>query len=154
MFPRSFINLPGFGTIDPFSEMAQMRRHMDALSGLFLRGLPTTREISAGVFPLVNITENRSNYYVRAELPGLKASDLDIQITGKSLAVSGERSIPSEGENVKYHRREREAGKFSRVISLPGEIDSDRIEAKMTDGLLSVVIPKSEAARPRQITVS
>jgi HSP20 family protein len=154
MFPRSFINLPGFGTIDPFAEMAQMRRHMDALSDLFQRSRPTTREISAGVFPLVNITENRNNYYIRAELPGLKASGLDIQVTGKSLAISGERSIPQEGENVKYHRREREAGKFSRVISLPGEIDSDRIEARMTDGLLTVVIPKSEAAKPRQITVS
>jgi HSP20 family protein len=154
MFPRNFIKLPGFGTIDPFAEMAQMRRHMDALSDLFLRGSPTAREISAGVFPLVNITENRNNYYVRAELPGLKASDLDIQVTGKSLAISGERSIAPEGENVKYHRREREAGKFSRVISLPGEIDNERIEARMTDGLLTVVVPKSEAARPRQITVS
>lgn len=153
MLTRSIFNLPGFGSTNPFAEMAQMRRQMDALSDLFLRGLSPARDVSAGVFPLINITENKDNYYIRAELAGMRAGELDIQVTGRNLAISGERSIPSEGENVKYHRREREAGKFSRIINLPGEIDSERIEARMVDGLLTFVIPKAQGAKPRQITV-
>jgi HSP20 family protein len=154
MLTRSIFSLPGSGSTNPFAEMNQMRRQMDALSDLLLRGRSPARHVSAGVFPLINITENQNNYYVRAELAGMRAGDLDIQMTGRNLAISGERRIPPEGENVKYHRRERDAGKFSRIIGLPGEIDSDRIEANMTNGLLTIVIPKSEAAKPRQITVN
>jgi HSP20 family protein len=69
------------------------------------------------------------------------------------LTISGERKIPSEGDNVKYHRREREAGKFSRVIGLPGEIDADGVDARVENGVLMVKIAKSEAAKPKQITV-
>jgi HSP20 family protein len=94
-----------------------------------------------------------NNYYVRAELPGMKSDELDIQVTGNGISISGERKIPMEGNNVKYHRREREAGTFSRSINLPGEIDVNKVEASMENGVLKINIPKSEAAKPRQITV-
>jgi len=61
--------------------------------------------------------------------------------------------VADEGNNVRYHRREREAGTFSRIISLPGEVNSDTVEASLNNGILTVHIPKAEAARPRQITV-
>jgi HSP20 family protein len=93
-------------------------------------------------------------YYVRAELPGIKADALDIQAVGRNLTLSGQRTIASEGENVRYHRREREAGKFSRIIGLPGDIDVDNVDAKMANGVLTVAIAKSEASKPKQITVS
>jgi HSP20 family protein len=96
----------------------------------------------AGVFPLVNLTENKDKYFVRAELPGVKADELDLQVTGNKLAISGERKITAEDESAKYHRREREAGTFSRMIGLPGEVDSDK-----------VVVPKAEIAKPKQISV-
>lgn len=153
MFPRSFLNFPGVGSTSPFAELDRMRRQMDALSGMFYRGMPERRVMSAGVFPLLNLTENQDNYYIRAELPGMKAEDLGIQIVDKTLTISGERKIQEEGGKIRYHRRERDAGKFSRAIGLPGEIDSDRIEAQMRDGLLTVTIPKAEAAKPKQITV-
>ena len=153
MFTRSFLNFPGFGSNNPFAELERMRRQMDALSSIFFRGMPERRGLSAGVFPLLNLTENQENYYIRTELPGLKAEDLGIQIVDKTLTISGERKIPEEGEKAKYHRREREAGKFSRAIGLPGDIDSDKVEAKMRDGFLTITIPKAEAAKPRQITV-
>ena len=108
---------------------------------------------TAGVFPLVNLTEDKDGYYVRAELPGLKADELDISATGNTLSISGERKIFDEGENVRYHRREREAGTFSRIISLPGEVDANKIEAELKDGILTARISKAEAAKPRQITV-
>jgi HSP20 family protein len=127
---------------------------MDALSGMFNRRMPERRLMSAGVFPLLNLTENQDNYYIRAELPGMKAEDLGIQIVGKTLTISGERKILEEGEKIRYHRRERDEGRFSRAIGLPGEIDNDRIEAQMRNGLLTITIPKAEAAKPKQIAVN
>jgi HSP20 family protein len=124
---------------------------MDKLFGALSGGtLPMT---SAGVFPLINVTEETNNYYVRAELPGMKSDELNIQVTGNGISISGERKIPVEGNNIKYHRREREAGTFSRSINLPGEIDVNKVEASMENGVLKVIIPKSETAKPRQITV-
>ena len=128
-----------------------MRRQMDRLfEGLSGRLLG---EPSPGVFPLVNVTESSDNYYVRAELPGVKSSDIDISVTGSSLSISGERKIFSEDEKANYHRREREAGRFSRMVNLPGQIDTSKVEARCADGVLSVVLPKSEAAKPKQITI-
>lgn len=108
---------------------------------------------AAGVFPLMNITEDKNNYYVRAELPGLKADDLELSVTGDTLSISGERRIPAEDEKAQYHRREREAGRFSRIVSLPAQLDTGRVEASCTDGVLSVTLPKAEEAKPRQIAV-
>jgi HSP20 family protein len=110
--------------------------------------------LSARVFPALNLTEDKDKYHVRAELPGIKADALDIQVVGRNLTISGERTIPSEGENIRYHRKEREAGKFSRAIGLPGDIDADNVEAKMVNGVLTISIAKSEAAKPKQITVN
>jgi HSP20 family protein len=107
----------------------------------------------AGVFPSVNVSEDRDKYYVRAELPGIKADELEIQATGNSLSISGERTIQAEEENARYHRREREAGNFSRMIGLPADIDSDKVEAKLDNGILTIALPKAESVKPRQITV-
>jgi HSP20 family protein len=108
---------------------------------------------AARVFPAINLTEDADNYYVRAELPGIKADALDIQTVGRNLTLSGERTIASEGEHVRYHRREREAGKFSRIIGLPGDINTDKVDAKLVNGLLTVTIAKADAAKPKQITI-
>ncbi|MBF0397655.1 MAG: Hsp20/alpha crystallin family protein [Desulfobacterales bacterium] len=113
-----------------------------------------TRTSAAGVFPLINVTEDKEKIYVRAELPGINAEGLDITATGDSLSISGERKIVSEGDNVKYHRREREAGKFSRKFNLGKQIDSNKVEAKFIDGILTVVLPKSENSKPKQITIN
>jgi HSP20 family protein len=134
-----------------FEELERMRRQLDEMFGNLERG--PFRIAGAGVFPLINLTEDKDNYYVRSELPGLKADEIKISVTGDSLSISGERKIPSEGETVRYHRREREAGTFNRIIALPGEVDADKIEAKHINGTLTVVIPKAEAAKPKQITV-
>jgi HSP20 family protein len=111
------------------------------------------RATTAGVFPMVNLTEDKENYFVRAELPGLKAEELNISVNGKNLTISGERKISSEGDDVRYHRREREAGSFNRIIALPGDAEVDHVEAGLVDGVLTVTIPKAEIAKPKQITV-
>lgn len=134
-----------------FEELERMRRDMDRIFGDLTGGL--WREPAAGVFPLVNVTENSENYYVRAELPGIKADELDISVAGNSLSISGERKIPLENANAKYHRREREAGSFNRIISLPAPVSTSKVEARSLDGVLTIVLPKAESARPRQISV-
>jgi HSP20 family protein len=108
---------------------------------------------AAGVFPLMNITEDAGHFYLQAELPGVKAGELDISVTGDSISISGERKIIVEDETAKYHRREREAGKFSRIVNLPSLIDMENVEANCVDGILEITLPKSEAAKPRQISV-
>ena len=151
MLLRRVSDWPTWGSTNPFEELERMRRQMDRLSGGLSRGF--LREPAAGVFPLMNVTEDKDNYYVRAELPGLKGDELDISVTGDTLSISGERKLPVEDEKAQYHRREREAGRFSRVVSLPAEVNTGKVDARCRDGVLTVVLPKSEAVKPKQITV-
>ena len=149
MLYRRFFNLPTWRVRSPFEELERMRRQMDRL---YDDVMTSDQPGQAGVFPPVNLTEDKDKYYVRAELPGVTGDDLDIQVTANNLAISGERKIAAE-EGARYHRREREAGTFSRMISLPGEIDADKIDARLKNGVLSIAISKAEVAKPKQITV-
>lgn len=142
---------PTFSRTD-FGELTQLRRQMDRLFEGLSAG--SHREPAAGVFPLVNITEDKNSFYVRAELPGVKSSELDLSVAVDSLTISGERKISTENGQVKYHRKEREGGKFSRVVGLPCSVDTQRVEASCRDGVLVVVLPKAEASKPRQIQVT
>jgi HSP20 family protein len=78
---------------------------------------------------------------------------LSIAVTGNNLTISGERKIPFEGDTVNYHRREREAGSFNRIIALPRDAEVDNVDAGLVDGVLTVTIPKAEVAKPKQIKV-
>ena len=149
MIYRRFFNVPTWRVKTPWEELHRMRQQLDQMFDV----APGQRA-SAGVFPLINLTEDKDNFYVRAELPGVKGDELDIQVTGKNLAISGERKIAAEEEGARYHRREREAGTFSRMIGLPGEVNADKVEAKLENGILSIVVSKAEIAKPKQISVS
>ena len=151
MIYRRFFDVPTLRTRSPFGELERMRHQMDRL---FKDAMMPHSFPQAGVFPLINLTEDKDSYCVRAELPGVKADELDIQVTGNNLAISGERKIAAEEEGARYHRREREAGTFSRMIGLPGEVDTDKVEAKLDNGILTVVVSKAEIAKPKQITVN
>lgn len=151
MIYRRFLGLPTLRFRGPFDELSQMRQQMDRL---FEDTKSSYYPPQAGVFPLINLTEDRNSYFIRAELPGVTANELDIQATGKNISISGVRKIAPEDEGTKYHRKEREAGKFSRAIGLPGDIDPNKVEAKLADGILTVVVSKAEAAKPKQITVN
>ncbi len=136
----------------PFDELSRMRREMERLSEGITRGV--TRRSGAGVFPLVNLTEDSDNYYLRAEMPGIRSDDIEISVTGDTISISGERKILNEDENAKYHRKERESGKFSRILSLPGPINTEKVDAKSMDGILSITLSKAEEAKPKRITIS
>jgi HSP20 family protein len=135
----------------PFEELSRMRRQMDRMMDSFME--PQLQGLRSGVFPAVNLTEDDNHFYLRAELPGVKAEDLDIQATARNITVVGERKLAAEDATARYHRREREGGRFSRALALPKEIDADRVEARMQNGMLTLKVPKAESAKPRRITI-
>jgi len=151
MLLRRISDWPSFGLRSSFEELDQIRRELNRLTGG--PGREIFSQPRAGVFPLMNITENSDSFVVRAELPGMKADEIDISVTNDSLSISGERKIPAESEDAKYHRKEREAGKFSRVVSMPNQINPEKVEATSVDGILTVVLPKAEETKPKQITI-
>ncbi|MDM8525486.1 Hsp20/alpha crystallin family protein [Desulfococcaceae bacterium HSG8] len=151
MIMRSMFD-PLRGWRSPFGEAERMRRQLRHFSDELEKGL--TRGRWSGVFPLINVTEDSDNYFVRAELPGLATEEPDISVTANGLAIAGERNLPDESREAKYHRKERESGRFSRMVTLPGHIDPSKTEAKLTDGVLTVTLPKAASSKPRQIKVS
>ena len=107
----------------------------------------------AGVFPAVNVTQDENNLYVRAELPGMKANELQVTAVKNRLSLSGTRQILSEDETVSYHRRERVGGFFSRSVVLPLDFQADKVAADYVDGILTVTLPRTPEAKPKQIQV-
>jgi len=136
---------------DPLTEMDRLRREMDRILDSYSgpRGIPHV----AGVFPALNVSEDEVNLYVRAELPGVDPGDIEITTEQNNLIIKGDRKIPTEGKKVSYHRREREAGTFRRIISLPSRFDSNKVKAACKDGVLTVTLPKATEAKPRQIKI-
>lgn len=132
------------------NAVAQMRRDIESLLEQFT-GVAGDRAMS-GVFPPMNVSEDRDHYYVRALIPGVDAANLDVSVVNQTISVSGTRQTAEEGE-VSYHRRERAEGAFSRSVSLPGSFDGARVDAKYLDGVLALTLPKHEAAKPRRVTV-
>jgi HSP20 family protein len=136
---------------DPFSEMDRLRREMDRVVDTLTGGRGIAP--AAGVFPALNMSEDDNNLYVRAELPGVAPADIEMTTKENNLILKGERKIAPEGEKVSYHRRERDAGKFRRIISLPTRVDADKVTAVCKNGVLTVTLPKAAEAKPRQIKV-
>lgn len=127
----------------------QLHNEMNRLFDQFAR---PAQWRSGRTYPAVNAWEDNDNYYVEAELPGFADKDIDISAVGNQLAIKASRS-PEKADNATWHRRERSAGSFGRVLNLPGDIDADKIEATLKNGVLTVTLPKAEAAKPRRITV-
>jgi len=136
---------------DAFREMQRLQREM---SHLFEETFgPRLAPWRQGVYPLVNISEDRDHVYVRAELPGINPQDLEITIHEGNLILRGERKIPSEEKAVNYHRRERESGFFRRVVALPTRVNPNKVEASCKDGILTIKLAKPEEIKPRKIQV-
>jgi HSP20 family protein len=103
--------------------------------------------------PAIDLFEKKDAYVVRAELPGVDRSNIEITFEKNILTISGQKSAMLEGreEEVRVFAAERVSGSFARSLRMPEHIDSDRIEAEYKDGLLTVTIPKAEVAQPRKI---
>jgi HSP20 family protein len=140
-----------------FHPLDQLRSQMDRLVGDFfgpMTGTYSPRAASAAPsFPAVNVWEHGDHLYAEAELPGLKSEDVDISVVGDELVLRGRRG-QAQGEDAAYHRRERGTGEFNRVLRLPVEVDAERVEATLKDGVLVVKLPKAESAKPKKIKVT
>jgi HSP20 family protein len=137
-------------TFEPFRELRELQERMSRLFDD--RGLHGVEQ-GTSTFPPLDIRHDAENVYVIAELPGIALESLDLSITGDALSIKGERKAPEVAEE-KFHRRERTFGHFARLVSLPDPVDADKIRAALKDGILRVTLPKSEAAKPRQIKVT
>jgi HSP20 family protein len=132
------------------SLWSEMGRVHDELNRLF--GANGARGL-AHAGPAINIWEDEQAVYAEADLPGMNPEKLDVFVTeGDQLTVQGERA-PFEAEGAVWHRQERGFGQFLRQVTLPAMVDADKVEAKYEQGVLKLTMPKSEAAKPRKITV-
>lgn len=135
----------------PGRAVEQLQREMNRLLSEF--PARSASVLRSGVFPAVNISEDKENLYVRAELPGMKPEELEISVEGESLTIRGERKLAEAAGKVDYHRREREAGGFRRVIDLSVRIDTEAVSASFRNGVLKIVLPKAKEVAPKQISI-
>ena len=138
--------------MDPFSHLSSLRSAVDQIFGDYMDRTGTARS-HTGVFPSLNITESGDNLYVQAELPGVDPKEIDISAMADSITLRGERKVTPVSEEVNYHQREREFGTFKRIINLPTKINTDKISASYKNGILTVVLPKAEEVKPKQIQI-
>ncbi|WP_026362431.1 Hsp20/alpha crystallin family protein [Geopsychrobacter electrodiphilus] len=139
-----------------FREMDNLRREMDTIFG----GLPLENEehsaflpgIGTRRFPRLNLSEDANSFYLAALIPGVDAKSLDISLTGSTLSISGERLV-EKLEGAHWQRQERGHGKFVRTLELPLDVDNDKIGAEYVDGVLRVILPKAESAKPKRISI-
>ncbi len=103
--------------------------------------------------PAVDIKEDESGYQITAELAGMRVEDVNVEVDGNVLTISGERSFEKKDDKEGYHRVERRYGSFSRRFFLPDSVDGSKIDAGMRDGLLQITVPKAEATKARKIAV-
>jgi HSP20 family protein len=133
---------------DPWMSLDQLRRGMDQV--LQRAGASTARR--GGVFPPVNLYETADGYVLTAELPGVRAEDLEISIEHNRVTLGGQRSI-ERPQDASVHRAERASGSFRRTVELPAEVDPDKAEASHRNGVLMLRISKAEKHQPRRIAV-
>jgi HSP20 family protein len=142
---------------EPVGEMEDFQNRLATFFGRPLRrGNGHGREeiTLADWTPLADITEDEKEYLIKAELPEMKKEDVKVTVENGVLTISGERKFEKEEKNKKYHRVERGYGTFVRSFTLPDDADAGKVKAEFKNGLLTVHLPKSEQAKPKQIEVN
>ena len=135
---------------DPFREIADMRRDWDRMfDGSFFR--PLTQ--NGWYAPRMDVYETADEVVVEAAMPGIKAEDVDIQVTGDTLLIKAERKEEQERKEATYHMREQRYHSYARSIMLPAAVKADKAAAEVKDGVLHLTLPKAEEAKTKTITV-
>jgi HSP20 family protein len=146
----------------PFGDLrsTQEERAQDQMDRLFAHALglhgqwqSATGASTPAWAPALDITERKDAYLVTVELPGVKLDDLEITLEDGLLTIQGERQFTQESTEQQFHRVERRYGSFRRSITLPSQVQADAIEASFENGVLEVVVPKAEEAKPKKISV-
>jgi HSP20 family protein len=139
---------------EPLQQLEQvtewMRRMLDQTFGGFGRW-PSLLQESAGWSPLVDIEEHDDAYVLDAELPGVKRDDIDIELVGNELTITAE--LKEKERTGVVRRRTRRTGRFDYRVTLPEQVDPDQIDASLTEGVLTVRVPKSERAQRKKIAI-
>lgn len=141
---------------NPFREMEELQKRLNNLFTLEPARVANGSEESLTVAqwaPVVDITEDDKEYLIKAELPEVAKDGVKVTVENGVLTLSGERRLEREEKNRRYHRVERAYGRFSRSFSIPDDADASKVTAEFKDGVLSVHLVKSEAARPKTIDV-
>ena len=141
---------------DPLNEMVSLRSAMDRLFEDSFVNPMSWRTIGGGdtVNAPIDVHETADELVVTASLPGMKAEDVEITMTGQTLTLRGEFKADEEIKREQYLYRERRFGTFSRTIQLPVRVRGDQAEANFSDGILTLSIPKAEEVKPRQIRIN
>jgi HSP20 family protein len=143
------MKLTRISTWPPLGRLTDLREEIDRL---FEAPLPRTSEF-LGWAPAFDVYEEKDNFVVKAELPGMKKEDISVSLHDGNLIISGERKGETKGEDTEVYRAERYFGKFQRAVSLPTPVTANKVSAEYKDGILTVTLPKSEEAKPKQIEV-
>ena len=109
--------------------------------------------LSRDFVPPLDLSETDENLQLRMDVPGMKPEEIEIELTGNALRISGERKQQEEQEGSSYHRIERRSGSFSRSVTLPCAVNEDQIGAECRDGILTVTLPKTEKAKTHKVKV-
>src|SRR5688500_14712128 len=147
---ESLLNYPN----SLFGQFERLRRELDDAFGV--SGLPSSiRSVAAGGLPALNVGRTPTSVEVYAFAPGLDASKVDVTLDRGVLRITGERapSLPDERNGVTVYAQERSAGRFTRAVALPDDVDPAQVKASYRDGVLLVSIARHEAAQPKRITV-
>src|SRR5918912_3236716 len=129
----------------PFDTLLGLQQALDAFRA---SGWLDAGPSGGGAYPPINVFRKGDDFAVVAEVPGVRRADLDVQVKGNTIRIAGTKSV-GYPERAGVHRRERLGGRFDRVVSLPVEIDPDAVQAECRDGLLALLLPRAERARPR-----
>jgi HSP20 family protein len=136
--------------VSPLGLLDHMQRSFNLLDEMAHSARPL---FAPATFPGVNAWSDEQNFYLEAELPGLKLDELELYVTdGRMLTIKGQRA-ECTAEQRKWFRRERGCGTFQRTIDLPGPVQQDAVEASLAHGVLTVMLPKAQEIRPRRIGV-
>jgi HSP20 family protein len=142
----------------PFSsymdDVYQFRQAMDQVLGNWSNEPVVDNPCVSVGFPALNVRQDDACFYAEAELPGIEMSDIEIHVTkGNQLTIKGIRRQPATIKAGTYMRQERSYGNFSRILSLPVPVDAAKVEARLVQGILTIKLPKTEAAKPRLISI-
>lgn len=137
----------GYRVPDVWGEMNRLNREVSRMFG------ETGSSEGSGVFPPLNVYDDGESVVVRAEIPGVDPKSIEVNASSKSLTIKGERPKQVGDEKQSFHRRERGYGRFNRSLTLPQEVNPDKVRAEYRLGILEVVLPKSEDIKPRKIDV-
>jgi HSP20 family protein len=140
--------------IDPSREFEDIYDRMGQLITMAFGDLPTGQVLNAPWRPLANISETDDGYQFEVELPGVNKDQLNVELNDRELVITGEVAEPKQEDGRRRRRSTRRTGRFEFRASLPGDINPEGVSATLSDGVLTVKIPKSEAAKPRRVEVT